>query len=860
MAKAATAETTVAIEAKTVAETASGNAAVIAGEKKVGAETAAKAAIAETTIAQEGLTVATATTGVTAVETGSRMAGACAIATSAVGSLTKAVWALAMGWWGVAAAMSYVLYLSAQRSTAAVQQANSRFITLADGTTVESDGAGGYMGVSDENSARAAAYGDITNTGDDYDTADRDYSSSVYAGEDGEGDSSYSRTSEAANNRFELTDAQKAEAWGKDQNRSLTYEEWYNSDDPEAVAERRRQEANKEMDALKEQMKQALAETGKVMKEGKGGGGSAKSASAPKPVTYEETHPIGELAATIAMNNFSEGQQWMGNLTSDSRIQCDSFTANIYAQAGIGDIGGHDTSSQAINDVAFRDAGAYHSVNDGYAPEAGDLVDSAHHVGIYMGNGKVRSRDSSGGVTTWDIDEWDRQFGITGYGSIREATGGMTTTEQVMGTSEQSAEARKADEARRKLEQAKRDAMTLYQSMQNTIRENTGTEYENDMAKAQNDIIQKQLKINQLAQAGVPAEQIEKLRAKLTEYGETITEKVEKKWREAFAEMSDASQVAMAESTHDFEAQAELEYQVTIRKLKKEREAKEKDLMKDKDDYETRHTISNWYYAEVSKAEDKRIEARREAHEKYIEWLQEEGNLAMIIANLRSKEGEHKLQRSIDIEGQKKLAKEYVTLWREAHGSMAGYIADVSNSMYSNLSDSMADFIRGTKSAKNVLLDFGNSVLNMMAKIAAQRLAASWMTGLLGAFGGGSSGFTLSNGTSLDPSFGYTGSVVSGFKFAKGGIVTAPTMAMIGEAGENEAVIPLNAENLAAIGGKGKGGNVTVNITNNTGSKVDAEQTTAKWDGEQWVVGVVLNAVATNQNGIRSMIKGVAST
>lgn len=823
VAKAATAETTVAIEAKTVAETASGNAAVIAGEKKVGAETAAKAAIVETTVAQGALTAANVGTGVAAAGTLATIEAGCVAAATKVQALTATVYGLAGGWMAVAAAMAYVGYKMAQ----GMEQRKAETYTY-NGTEHYYD----------------------PNTGRLYHYEDTDYSSERSSVNDTTqywGDS-------LGGGRKEVEDDVNGEDF-----QSAWWERHKNDEDYQAQL--KKEAAEEETAKLRQQLLEAnpFANIDKPSKSSSGGG-SAKSASAPKPVTYEETHPIGELAATIAMNNFSEGQQWMGNLTSDSRIQCDSFTANIYAQAGIGDIGGHDTSSQAINDAAFRDAGAYHSVNDGYAPEAGDLVDSAHHVGIYMGNGKVRSRDSSGGVTTWDIDEWDRQFGITGYGSIREATGGMTTTEQVMGTSEQSAEARKADEARRKLEQAKRDAMTLYQSMQNTIRENTGTEYENDMAKAQNDIIQKQLKINQLAQAGVPAEQIEKLRAKLTEYGETITEKVEKKWREAFAEMRDASQVAMAESTHDFEAQAELEYQVTIRKLKKEREAKEKDLMKDKDDYETRHTISNWYYAEVSKAEDKRREARREAHEKYIEWLQEEGNLAMIIANLGSKEGEHKLQRSIDIEGQKKLAKEYVTLWREAHGSMAGYIADVSDSMYSNLSDSMADFIRGTKSAKNVLLDFGNSVLNMMAKIAAQRLAASWMTGLLGAFGGGSSGFTLSNGTSLDPSFGYTGSVVSGFKFAKGGIVTAPTMAMIGEAGENEAVIPLNAENLAAIGGKGKGGNVTVNITNNTGSKVDAEQTTAKWDGEQWVVGVVLNAVATNQNGIRSMIKGVAST
>ena len=206
---------------------------------------------------------------------------------------------------------------------------------------------------------------------------------------------------------------------------------------------------------------------------------------------------------------------------------------------------------------------------------------------------------------------------------------------------------------------------------------------------------------------------------------------------------------------------------------------------------------------------------------------------------------------------------------------MMEYIADVSDTLYSTMTESMTEFVKGTKSAKAVLQDFGNSVLNMMAKIAAQRLAATWMSGILGAFGGGRGGASAWTwgGATHDSSFGVKSaadqfistaptapSLFNVPKFAAGGIVTAPTMAMIGEAGENEAVIPLNAENLAAIGGKGKGGNVTINITNNTGSKVDAEQTTAKWDGKQWVVGVVLNAVATNQNGIRSMIKGVAST
>ena len=159
-----------------------------------------------------------------------------------------------------------------------------------------------------------------------------------------------------------------------------------------------------------------------------------------------------------------------------------------------------------------------------------------------------------------------------------------------------------------------------------------------------------------------------------------------------------------------------------------------------------------------------------------------------------------------------------------------------------------------------------------MAKIAAQRLAARWVDGLLGAFGGigkaaapAASSFSL-GGTSIGyksslADFHLAGGAPRLKMFAKGGIVTAPTLAMIGEAGEHEAVIPLNERNLSALGGgRGNSGNITVNVTNNTGSQVKAEQTGARWDGEQWVVGVVLNAVASDRNGIRSIIKGVVTT
>lgn len=54
--------------------------------------------------------------------------------------------------------------------------------------------------------------------------------------------------------------------------------------------------------------------------------------------------------------------------------------------------------------------------------------------------------------------------------------------------------------------------------------------------------------------------------------------------------------------------------------------------------------------------------------------------------------------------------------------------------------------------------------------------------------------------------------------------------------------------------------NVTINVINQTGTEAKAETAAPKWDGESWVIGVVLNAVATNKNGMRSLIKGVATS
>lgn len=843
-----------------LATTATGNAAVVAGQKNVAAKTETTVATVGATTATNTLTAATAATGNAAVAAGTKTVGAMATATTAVGSLTRAVWALAAGWYGVAAAVAYVLYVSAQRSTATAKKVTSEQITLEDGTVVENVN-GEYVGVNSKD-VNPEIYSNVTattHTGDDYDLAGTG-NEIDYAAE------SVSAPTDRGSRYYTLSAEQQSEAWGKDANRPKTYDEWLHSDDPEAQAELQRQTQNQINEEIEEKQKEMLA----LLNDGGGGGGAgraAKEGTAPTPTNYDVEYPIGALVADIAAGH-PQGEQWMGNITNNPAIQCDSYTANVYADAGIDSIGGQDTEG-IINDAAFRAAGAYHSAGGGYEPEAGDLVDFAGHVGIYMGDGMVNSRQSSGGVQTISMAEAESYFGaVQGYGSIREATGGRTVSERHSGTREEAESARRTQDAARKLEQGRQDAMHLYQTMADGISGFEDTAYIQNVEKIKQDIAQKRQQISKIKESGVSKETVDNLNKQLNAYTAAMVEQAAEKQRTAFAQVADDAKSANAEVLHDYESMAQAEYATTVRRLAEERKEKEKEVMRDKDDWESKAVVSEWYYARLAKAEEKRRQDLKKAHEQYIEYLQSEGKVAELVAHLGSVEGKTATEGTLNMDGQEKLARAYVKIWKEAHGSMSGYIADTAESVYGTLSDSMAEFIRGAKSAQDVLRDFGNSVLSMMAKIAAQRLAARWVDGILGAFGGAFGGgkVAAATGAAGKSSFPTGASFSKGYArpsllsvpaFAKGGIVTAPTLAMIGEAGENEAVIPLNERNLSALGGggQGKAPTVVVNITNRTDSRISVADKRFDASLKKMVLDIVVDGASRDVGGFKSNLK-----
>lgn len=818
-----------------LATTATGNAAVVAGEKNVAAKTQAAIATAGTTTATNTLTVATTATGNAAVTTGAKTVGAMATATTAVGSLTRAVWTLMGGWLGVAAATGYAIYKLSEYGRAQRAEKDAHTYHLDGVEYIERDGR-------------------FYRNGSTAESVEAEYTNSYVTDETRKGEMATGRTA------IELEKQRVERKHETPESEAEAYEKWLHSDDPEARAELERQTQNKINEDGERQQKEMLdiiAQTG-------GAGRTPKEKAAPAPTKYDVEYPIGRLAADIAAGH-PQGEQWMGNITNNPAIQCDSYTANVYAEAGIDSIGGQSTEG-IINDDAFRAAGAYHEAGGGYEPEAGDLVDFAGHVGIYMGNGMVNSRQSSGGVQTISMDEAESYFGaVQGYGSLAEATGGRTVTERRSGTREEAEAARQAQEAARKLEQGRKDALNLAETMAKGISGFEDTAYMQNVEQVKQDVQQKRQQINKIRASGVSQETVDNLNKQLDEYAEALGRQASEKQRAALAQVADEAKSMNAEVLHDYEALAQAEYSTTVRKLADERKEKEKEVMRDKDDWQSKAAVSEWYYAKLAKAEEKRRQDLKKAHEQYIEYLQTEGKVAELVAHLGSAEGKTETEGTLNMEGQEKLASTYVKIWKAAHGSMAGYIADTAENIYGTLSDSMADFIRGAKSAQEVLKDFGNSVLSMIAKIAAQRLAASWVDNILGAFSGGRSVGTGVMSFSSMSSIGYK-SPMSDFhlaggapklKMAKGGIVTAPTVAMIGEAGEHEAVIPLNERNLSAIGGggQGKAPTVVVNITNKTDGKVKMENKSFDAPLNRLVLDIVADGANRNVGGFGTNLK-----
>ena len=137
---------------------------------------------------------------------------------------------------------------------------------------------------------------------------------------------------------------------------------------------------------------------------------------------FEDSTNAGNTVVNQAVNGYGEGDHWKGNVTKDDSIQCDSWTADVYKKAGLN----LDPDGNGVTQP--QDFGAaFHYDVDNYELKPGDWLDGNFHVGIYLGDGKVRARNSSDGVTTMTLEQFEGLTdsngdtnGLIGVGSVSE--------------------------------------------------------------------------------------------------------------------------------------------------------------------------------------------------------------------------------------------------------------------------------------------------------------------------------------------------------------------------------------------------------------------------------------------------------
>ena len=197
--------------------------------------------------------------------------------------------------------------------------------------------------------------------------------------------------------------------------------------------------------------------------------------------------------------------------------------------------------------------------------------------------------------------------------------------------------------------------------------------------------------------------------------------------------------------------------------------------------------------------------------------------------------------------------------------------------IFDSISDGLTNLITATGSAKdkfkNFLRDVTNSILKAMTQIIVKGLITK---AIMNAIGMGGQTYDIGGttyrqiGNAIGVSANANGGFIKGAGTSKSDSI--PAMLSNGEyvlqasAVKRIGVPRLNAMNNGYASGWYVGGstsstapNVVINVENQTGQNITAKQGESSFDGKSYVIGVVLEGLANNENGMRDIFKGVAS-
>nr|DAP65758.1 MAG TPA: tail tape measure [Caudoviricetes sp.] len=492
---------------------------------------------------------------------------------------------------------------------------------------------------------------------------------------------------------------------------------------------------------------------------------------------------------------------------------------------------------------AARAAGAWHEAGDGYTPKAGDgvVVLGDNHIVISDGAGGYTGANSSTGVVAKPSVEGD--FGaITGYVDTSLLAGATSST-----TNDSAGSAANA----KKLAESNLTAQ---------VRAKNEELYQKRLAEAQR---------NQTIRVRKMNEDIKKLDLERT--GDRL--QLLKAEAEAQKAQIDDNVREYTKAVGDKEL-AEKKAQAERLKLASDTEQKIRELAYTQTSETVDHLTNMVTLGRLSRSDADALLA--EELKAYIDYARSEVNEAQLTATQRLQieknllESQQKLWelagRSLKTSLQEaaRQYKQETTNYADLAKSTFDSTMSSINSAWTNNLEAMATGTKSfSKGIKDIFKDMTNAIIKMMIQLTFQQYIMPKLQGLFGGAVSGIGSLGAAKGTSSFAGGSSFSSAFTGNRFAAGG-KTNPGLMLVGENGpellqsSGSHRIYTASETRRLMGGGATSNNVVVNIVNQSGQELESKQQNSRFDGENYVIDVVVRAMESNKGGMRDAIKASA--
>lgn len=491
---------------------------------------------------------------------------------------------------------------------------------------------------------------------------------------------------------------------------------------------------------------------------------------------------------------------------------------------------------------AARAAGAWHDEGDGYVPKAGDgvVVLGDNHIVISDGNGGYTGANSSTGVVRKPSVSSD--FGaITGYVDTSLLAGGASSA-----TTDSAGSAANAK-------------MLAESNLTAQVRAKNEELYQKRLAEAQR---------NQTIRVRKMNEDIKKLDLERT--GDRL--QLLKAEAEAQKAQIDDNVREYTKAVGDKEL-AEKKAQAERLKLASDTEQKIRELAYTQTSETVDHLTNMVTLGRLSRSDADALLA--EELKTYIDYARSEVNEAQLTATQRLQieknllESQQKLWelagRSLKTSLQEaaRQYKQETTNYADLAKSTFDSTMSSINSAWTNNLEAMATGTKSfSKGIKDIFKDMTNAIIKMMIQLTFQQYIMPKLQGLFGGAVSGIGSLGAAKGTSSFAGGGSFSSAFTGNRFAAGG-KTNPGLMLVGENGpellqsSGSHRIYTASETRRLMGGA-TSNNVVVNIVNQSGQELESKQQNSRFDGENYVIDVVVRAMESNKGGMRDAIKASA--